>query len=166
MATFREHDPLLELLQSEHGRLLERLNRGLNADGDRHDLGEIRRLLRSLAVAEDEVFYPMFERVSLRPETQRLLDDCRDHRTQQLEALLTLSRTRRSHPLWKLRALQLRELVQSHAEQEETGLLPVLRSQLPRALYRSLASAFAARQARGTHETAAAQAAPAPRASL
>ncbi|MBS1120180.1 MAG: hypothetical protein H6Q90_2408 [Deltaproteobacteria bacterium] len=151
MATYREHDVLLELLRREQSQLLESITQ-LGVGDSRLPLDEVGSRLRSLAAAEHEVLYPAFARVTLRPEAQRLLDDCRGHRTLQLDALAQLVRTRTTNRLWKIRALQLRELVQHHAEQQEAGLVPVLRSQLPRALYRSLAMAFAARHAQYLHE--------------
>jgi hypothetical protein len=153
MATYRERDLFLELLQREQGHLLGTITR-LGTGDSRRPLDEIGSLLRSLTSTEHEVLYPAFSRVTMRPETQRLLDDCRGHREVQLDAFAALVRTRRTHRLWKIRSLQLRDLVQHHAEQQEVGLIPVLRSQLPRALYRALASTFAARHAQHLRDEA------------
>jgi len=49
---------------------------------------------------------------------------------------------------WREHAFHLRELVQSHAAQEEQYLLPALRAHAPRAMYEALAGAFATERLR------------------
>ncbi len=151
MAVYRERDPFLEVFRHEQEALLASIAKLASEEG-RRGLDEVDSKLRALEAAEAQVLYPAGARVALRPETQRLIDDCRGNRAEQQHLLQTLVRTRRTHPLCKLRMLQLRELVQHHAEMLEAGLIPVLRSQLPRALYASLASAFAARTADAQRE--------------
>ncbi|MEO8701112.1 MAG: hemerythrin domain-containing protein [Kofleriaceae bacterium] len=143
MAWHREPDPLLELLQREHARVLELIQHVAIGDTDtKRAFTEIRSTLRALAGAETAVLYPVFNKVAVRPEVQCLLDDSRETRALELGALDALVRSR-SQRLRKLRALQLSDLVQHHARQKSDVLIPVLHSQLPRTLYRVLANSFA-----------------------
>jgi hypothetical protein len=146
MAAQREQDPLVALLDREHRRVLDSVDR-FAREGGASVLAHARQILRALAEAETHVLYPAFGRVSLRPETQRLLDDNRDSRTRQLVMLDALAR-RRAIPLRKLAQAELTESLEHHALQHGTLLIPVLASQLPRALYRSLGHAFRARYER------------------
>jgi hypothetical protein len=73
-----------------------------------------------------------------------LLEDSRGNRAQHLAALDALAR-KRAVPLRKLAAVQLCDLIAHHGEQHTSLLLPVLASQLPRPVYRSLGHQFMAR---------------------
>jgi hypothetical protein len=105
------------------------------------NISEARRILRALGDAETNVLYPAFSRVSLRPETQRLLDDSRDNRAEQLAAVDVLAHKRAAR-LRKLAALELCDRIKHHGAQHVSLLIPVLASQLPRLLYRSIVQAF------------------------
>jgi hypothetical protein len=142
MGLNREQDPLAALLTREHARVLECLMRFAKGDGA-VVTAEARRVLSALHHAETNVLYPAFSRVSLRPETARLLEDCRGGRAQQLAALAALAH-KRAGRLRKLAAVQLGDLVQHHGQQHISLLIPVLASCLPRLLYRSIVQAFAA----------------------
>jgi DNA invertase Pin-like site-specific DNA recombinase len=112
------------------------------ANGEGADaVADARRVLGALRDTEAAVLYPAFSRVSLRPETQQLLDDCRDGRAQQLAALDALAH-KRSGRLRKLAVVQLVDLVHHFSQQHIGLLIPVLSSQLPRQLYRSIVQAF------------------------
>lgn len=144
MGTYRERDPLSELILREHASVLERINRVARGDAPARELGAARQILRALAVAEAAVLYPAFGRVTLRLETERLLDDCRDNRARQEETLDAFMH-KRSPRLRRLKAVELGDQIQHHGYQLVTMLIPVLRSQLPRTLYGAVANAFAAR---------------------
>lgn len=170
MATFRGRDPLAEVFERERAHVLARIDRVINGEPNRALDGLATELTR-LAKVETEVLYPAFSQVHLRPETQSLLDDIVDHRGAHHSALQELLRTRRGHPLRKIRALQLRDLVSHDATVHLTQLLPVLRSQMPPPRYQALTNAVEARLAehRGaaearphTAEQRAAAQAPAP----
>lgn len=147
MGTYREQDPLAALLAAQQTRVLECLMSFATGDGAGR-LAEARRILRALADAETNVLYPAFSRVNVRPETQRLLDDSRGNRAQQLEALDGLAH-KRAPRLRKLAVLELCDLIKHHGMQHISLLVPVLASQLPRPLYRSIVQAFTARYERG-----------------
>ena len=104
----------------------------------------MRSILRALGDAETEVLYPAFSRIQVPLEIDYLLTDSRDSRARQLEALDTVAR-KRGPRLRKLAAVELADQLQRHFEQQVSELIPVLASRLPRALYRSIASAFVAR---------------------
>ena len=142
MATFREQDALTALIQREQARVLDCLMRFANGEGA-GALAEVRRILRALADAQTEVLYPAFSRARLRLETQRLLDDSRCDRAEQLAALDGLAQ-RRATRLRKLAAVKLIDLIRHDDERLISLLLPVLMSQLPRPLYRSITYAFIA----------------------
>jgi len=109
-----------------------------------HALAEARHILTALADAEAAVLVPAFVRARLRPETQRLLEDSRGDRAEQLAALDELA-ARRGRRTQKIAALQLADLIKRSGEALTTLLVPVLSSQLPRPLYRSIVHAFVAR---------------------
>ena len=144
MGTYRERDPLTELILREHVSVLECINRVARGDAPARELTAARQILQGLAAAEASVLYPAFGRVTLRLDTERLLDDCRDNRARQEETLDVLMH-KRSPRLRRLKAVELCDQVQHHGVQLVTMLIPVLRSQLPRTLYGAVANAFAAR---------------------
>ncbi len=143
MGTYREHDPLVEFMQEKHAGVLDCIRRVVTGDAPVRELGNERELIQALAAAEASVLRPSFERVALRPDTRRLLDDCEGDRAAQIAALDCVMRSR-SPRIRKLKALELSDLVQAHDERYVNLLVPVLRSQLPRTFYRALANAFAA----------------------
>jgi hypothetical protein len=143
MATYREQDPLAGLLIAQQTRVIECLLRFASGDGAAA-ISEARRILAALGDAETNVLYPAFSRVALRSETQRLLDDSRGNREEQLEALDVVAHKRAAR-LRKLAALELCDRIKHHGEQHISLLIPVLASQLPRAMYRAIVSAFSAR---------------------
>jgi hypothetical protein len=142
MGTYREPDSLASLLTREQTRVLDCLERFGNGGGAAA-IAEARRILRALADAETNVLYPAFSRVSLRLDTQQLLDDSRDDRAHHLEALDALAHKRAAR-LRKLGAVALKDLIASHAQRHVSLLIPVLASQLARPLYRSIVHAFTA----------------------
>jgi len=143
MGAFREEDPLATLLAAEQMRVVECVLQFAAGDRAGH-IAEARRIVRALGDAETNVLYPAFSRVSVRPETERLLDDSRDNRAQQLAALDVLAH-KRSPRLRKLAAVELCDQINHHGIQHVSLLIPVLSSQLPRPLYRSICQAFKTR---------------------
>ncbi len=143
MGTFREPDALSNLLMREQARVLESLQAFASGDGA-PALAEARRVLHALEDVETNVLYPVFSRVHMRPETERLLDDCRDARAQQLAAVDALAH-KRSPRLRKLAMVELADLIAHHGQQVVSLLVPVLSSQLPRAMYRAIVHTFTAR---------------------
>lgn len=143
MGTYREQDPLAAFLIGQQTRVVEGvLELASGAGAGRAN--ETRHILRALGDAETNVLYPAFSRVSLRPETQRLLDDCRGNRAEQISLLDVLAH-KRAVRLRKLAAVELCDRINHHGEQHVSLLIPVLASQLPRPLYRSIVHAFTAR---------------------
>ena len=145
MGTYRQPDPFLTFLMREEARVLECLHALATAGVARAaPLASARRCLRTLADAEATVLRPAFTRVRLAPETQALLDDSRGDIDEQLAQLAQLGR-KRALTGQKIAALQLADAIKRHGLQLVTQLVPVLASQLPRAMYRSIANAFMAR---------------------
>lgn len=140
---YRERDPLLELWKREHERVIARIRRVAMGDEGKRALDDIAVQLRSLAAAEAAVLGPAFVHVSLPVETQHLLEDCRGDHDLQQAAIAALKRALRSPSLRKVRALQLVDLIASHAERYAARLIPILASQLPRPLYRAISNTFA-----------------------
>jgi len=141
--SYRDRDPLTEHILREHAGVLACINRVARGDAPARELGGGRQILQALAAAESGVLYPAFGRVSLRLETERLLEDSSDNRARQLETLDALVH-KRSPRLRRLKAVELADQIQHHGLQLSL-LIPVLRSQLPRTLYGALATAFTAR---------------------
>lgn len=140
-----EDDPLIELLERVHARVLESIKHVADGDEGKKTLDEVSKVLEALATAESEVLYPALSGISLPPETERFLEDCRDHRSAQLLALGALARSLKKPTLRKLRAVELTNLIYVDAKQHREQLLPVLRSRFARARYSALARAFAVR---------------------
>ncbi len=151
MGTYREQDPLVTHLVREEARVLECISGFASGEGAVR-LAEARRIIRALGDAEAAVLYPAFSRVAQRLETERLLEDSRSNRVQQLEMLDVLAH-KRAPRLRKLKAVELCDLLRHHGEQHTTLLVPVLASQLPRALYRSIVGAFMTRYEAASHPT-------------
>jgi hypothetical protein len=143
MGAYREEDPLAILLAAEQMRVVECVLQFATVGGAGH-IAEARRILRALGDAETNVLYPAFSRVALRPETERLLEDCRGNRAQQLAALDVVAH-KRAPRLRKLAALEVCDQINHHGIQHVSLLVPVLSSQLPRPLYRSICQAFKTR---------------------
>ena len=143
MASVREPDPMASYLLAQHARVLECLAGFASGEGA-GALSTVRSIIRALGDAESEVLYPAFSRVRVPLEIEYLLTDSRDSRARQLEALETVAR-RRGPRLRKLAAVELADQLRRQFEQQVSELIPVLASRLPRALYRSIASAFVAR---------------------
>jgi len=140
MGMYREPDPLADLLMREHARVLQCLTRFADGEGAAA-LAEAREVVQALAEAEVNVLYPAFSLVSPRPETQRLLDDSRGARADQLAALHALAHKRAAR-VRKVGAVALSDTLQRHAQEHIALLIPVLSSQMPRVRYRSIVSAF------------------------
>lgn len=145
MDTYREQDPLAVFLTGEQTRLLDCIKQFANGEGAAR-ITEARRIIRALGEAEANVLYPAFSKVRLQLETERLLEDSRGNRAQQLERLDALAR-KRAVPLRKLAAVELCDLIAHHGQQHTSLLIPVLASQLPRPVYRSMAHQLMARVA-------------------
>jgi len=77
-----------------------------------------------------------------------LVDAVRAAHLAQERALSALVSARPGSTTWRERAAHLRELVASHAEQEEAQLIVALRHHLPVELYARLAGAFATERLR------------------
>jgi hypothetical protein len=144
MGTYRDRDPLTEMILREHASVLECIERVGRGEIPARELAGSRATLLALAAAEADVLYPAFGRVTLRLETERLLEDCQDNRARQQETLEALVH-KRAPRLRKLKAVELADQVEHHGKQLATLLIPVLRSQLPRIVYGAIANAFAAR---------------------
>src|SRR4051812_5417981 len=149
-------DPLSELLERVHARVLESIKRVADGDEGKRTVDEVKGVLEALATAEAEVLYPAFGGIALPPETERFLEDCRDHRLAQLAALGALARSLRTPRLRKLRAVELTNLIIVDANQHRDQLIPVLRSRFARARYAALARAFAVRLGEPLEATGAA----------
>lgn len=137
----RVADPLLDTLDRVHASMLLRVQAVVSGEADKRALETVAAQLRALAAAEKEVLYPAAEKISLRLETRQFIEDSRDYRLAQIEAVEALAQTRRSR-LFAERARQLCDLVVRDAAQSAIQLIAVLRSKLPRPFYCALARAF------------------------
>lgn len=140
-----ERDPIQERLQRADRRLIMLLTHLVTSEPGavKPTLDEVRAAIHARSEAEAELLFPALARLPLRADIQCLLDDCRTTHEAQARALVALQRTRRKHPLWKLRALALRDLVAGHRAHVGSVLVPTLRSHLPQALYRSIVGTYA-----------------------
>src|SRR6476619_3823683 len=143
MGSVREPDPMATYLMAQQTRVLECLTSVVNGEVG-PAVSTVRSIIRALAEAETEVLYPAFSRIQVPLEIEYLLADSRDSRARQLDALETLAHKRGSRQR-KLAAVELADQLQRHFQHQVCELIPVLASRLPRALYRSIVSAFVAR---------------------
>jgi hypothetical protein len=138
----------LSLLQRDHVDLQGEITRLLDPEATvsqlRSSLDGVRLGLTAHAEAEDIVLGRFTGMAAL----EMLVAQARAAHLSQGGALSALVSARAGTTAWRERAHRLRELVQYHAVQEEQMLLPALRLHAPRALYESLAGAFATERLR------------------
>jgi hypothetical protein len=137
----------LTLVHRDHADLQLELTQLLDPEATalelRIALDGVRLGLTAHAEAEDIVM-AMFEHVSL---LVPLIRQAREAHLAQEGALASLVTARPQTPTWRDRASHLRDLVATHARQEEKHLLPALREYAPDQ-YGSLAGAFATERLR------------------
>ena len=138
----------LTLLQRDHGDLQKELTHLMDPISTvaqmRSALDGVRLGLTAHAEAEDIVL-ARFERI---PGLEPLVGLARAAHLAQEGALSALVVAGPGTKIWRERAHHLRELVQSHAAQEEQFLLPALRERAPREMYDALAGRFATERLR------------------
>ena len=138
----------LTLLQRDHVDLQKELTKLLEPAATaaqlRSSLDGVRLGLTAHAEAEDIVL----GRLEGIPVLDILVAQARAAHLAQEGALSALVSARPCTPPWRDRACHLRELVHSHAAQEEAYLLPGLRLHAPRSIYEGLAGAFATERLR------------------
>ncbi len=138
----------LTLLRRDHTDLQDELTQLLDPSASfvevRTALDEVRLGLIAHAEAEDIVL-GAFEMV---PALEVLIAQARASHVSQEHALSALVSARPQTSVWRDRAVQLRELVEYHAAQEEKYLLPALRHHVPSDRYLRLAGSFATERLR------------------
>ena len=138
---------LLTLLGRDHQDIamgLADLARPATTIGNlRSMLDGVRLGLLAHAEAEDIVFHHALMRSNQSPSLVGLIEDGHGaHRAQQ-SALGSLVSQQPCTPTWRDWAVQLRDLVVSHATHEEDVILPALRAAVPAPVWASLAGEFA-----------------------
>jgi hypothetical protein len=138
----------LSLLRRDHSDLQHELTQlvdpGASAVDVRMALDGVRLGLIAHAEAEDIVL-GRFEAI---PALQVLVAQARAAHLTQEATLSALVRARPLTTSWIERALQLRELLEYHATQEEAYLMPALRTYAPSEMFAQLAGAFATERMR------------------
>ena len=136
------------LLRRDHRDLQHELTQLLDPESETSDLRTaldgVRLGLLAHAEAEDIVL-GRFERI---PALQVVLAQARAAHLAQEGTLSALVSSRPRTQQWCDRAQHLRELVEYHADQEETHLLPALRQHAPQETYSQLAGLFATERLR------------------
>jgi hypothetical protein len=136
------------LVQRDHVDVQKELTRLLDPAATRPQLGAaldgVRLGLTAHAEAEDIVL-GRFEAI---PALGPVVAEARAAHLAQEGALAALVSARPGTPVWRERAVQLREMIRRHALREELELLPALRCHSPRELYHGLAGAFATERLR------------------
>jgi hypothetical protein len=142
----------LALLRRDH----DELDRGLTelVEPSTH-VGEMRVTLDGVRLglaahseAEDIVLSVVLTWFEAPPRLQVLAAQGRAAHLAQEAALAALVGSRPGSNAWRDRALELRDLVRSHASEEESQLLPLLREHAPDHLFQSLAGRFATERLR------------------
>ena len=136
------------LVQRDHVDVQKELTLLLDPDVTSAELGlaldGVRLGLTAHAEAEDIVLGRLEAIDALAP----VLAEARAAHLAQESALAALVGARPGTPIWRERAVHLRELIRRHALREELELLPALRYHAPRDLYHTLAGAFATERLR------------------
>ncbi len=138
----------LTLLRRDHAELQDELTQLLEPSAS---IAEMRTALDGVRlglIAHSEAEDIVLAAFDLIPELEILIAQARAAHVVEEKALSALVTARPQTSIWRDRAYQLRELVEYHAVQEETYLLPALRYHVPPDHYRKLAGSFATQRLR------------------
>lgn len=118
-----------DILIEQHRELeecFERLASGVDPEELRSEVAELLELLRLHSRLEERCFYPLVMQVEGR---SRAREEAEDHLTMR-ELMDELEELPPGHPEWQARLFALEDLVVAHFQEEESAMLPRLRTAL------------------------------------
>jgi len=142
----------LQLVRRDHDDLEAGLRELLRPSQGKREtattLDGIRLGLTAHAEAEDIVLYRALVQAAPPAFVQQLVAEARRAHVEQETALQNLLSAIPTSLSWRLRAMQLLELVTRHSTHEEQAVVPALRDHVPFGAYKALAGEFATERLR------------------
>lgn len=127
----------LSMLKEDHAvvrKLLRSLERTETNEGTRRStlLEQVAREIEIHAAIEEDIFYPAFKERAREEHDQELFFEAAEEHGLVHHVLPTLRETDVESPLFSARAKVLKDLVEHHAEEEETEMFPRARKLMDR----------------------------------
>lgn len=129
----------IALLKQDHETVRTLLGQFENATGARRQklLGQIKKELEVHTTIEEEIFYPAFQQAARKKEDKKLFFEAvQEHHV--VDLVMPEMNDGSSPEELKARAKVLKDLVEHHAEEEETEMFPRARKLMDRDELRSL----------------------------
>lgn len=144
------HMDAIALLKADHKelrRLLAALKEAHNA-GERRErlLGQVENALQTHTKVEEEIFYPAFRDAAQSPKDRQMYFEATEEHHAVDTILPEVKHATGEPDVFAARAKVLKEMVEHHAEEEETEMFPRARKLLPPAELRRLGDEMAARK--------------------
>lgn len=141
----------ITMLKADHAHV-RRLLRELNNTGDRavkereRLVNEIERELKTHAQIEEELFYPTFKALAKDTDNEDLFYEATEEHHVVDMVLPALKSANPKSPEFKAKAKVLKDLVEHHAQEEETEMFTAARKLMDDAQLRELGEAMQARK--------------------
>jgi hemerythrin superfamily protein len=140
----------IALLKADHKelrRLLEELKDAQGASGRREKLlAQVQEMLKHHTKIEEEIFYPAFRDVAMTKRDRQLFYEALEEHHAADTILPEVANAKAEPDVFAARAKVLKEIVEHHAEEEETDMFPRARKLLPATELRRLGAEMAARK--------------------
>lgn len=138
------------LLKADHKQLRHLLEELKDAQGasSRRDklLSQVEELLKTHTKIEEEIFYPAFRDVAMTKRDRQLFYEALEEHHAVDTILPEVASARAQPEVFAARAKVLKEIVEHHAEEEESDMFPRARKLLPPAELRRLGAEMAERK--------------------
>jgi hemerythrin superfamily protein len=138
------------LLKADHKQLrhlLEQLKEAQGASGRREKLlAQVEEILKTHTTIEEEIFYPAFRDVAVTKRDRQLFHEALEEHHAVDTILPEVAGAKAEPDVFAARAKVLKEIVEHHAEEEESDMFPRARQLLPAAELRRLGAEMAARK--------------------
>lgn len=140
----------IAVLKADHKelrRLLGALKEAHNA-GDRRErlLAQVENALKTHTTVEEEIFYPAFRDAAQSQKDRQLFFEAQEEHHAVDTILPEVARATAEPDVFAARAKVLKEMVEHHAEEEETDMFPRARKLLPPGELRRLGDEIGARK--------------------
>jgi len=139
----------LALLRADHKevrRLLEELKSASSNERRERLLNQVEEALKTHTKIEEEVFYPAFRDVAVTKRDRQLFFEAIEEHHAVDTILPEVASVRAEPDVFAARAKVLKEIVEHHAEEEETEMFPRARKLLPASELRRLGTEMAERK--------------------
>jgi hemerythrin superfamily protein len=143
------HEDAVTLLKEDHKQLRKLLDelKSANTDDRRARLfHQVEEALKTHTRIEEEIFYPAFRDVAMTKRDRQLFHEAIEEHHAADTILPEVGNVRAEPDVFAARAKVLKEVVEHHAEEEETEMFPRARKLLPASELRRLGTEMAARK--------------------